>query len=385
MQQVQQARSAANPQVRRGNFLTLAQRNRNMLADMSFTSAGDNKSSDVYATGFLSHLCVMIYGTITTGTSSAGTFDANYWPWNLVKRITLRSNAGLTFYDTDGFSNRLIQRWYRLGYDPGLQISPLVAAPYSTTGARVANIQFPTGARADSTAYEVSVTYLIPLVSHSDLRAGLLPLQNNATRVTLNVVLGSITDWLGSSGVLGAGGTVNLTARTMMEFFSVPNDANAMPDISYTHRIIQDTVPWTASGDQDYRVPVNGTILRIEEQFRNAGVPAKFFQTANLPSTANFSNQQVTYAASEVPEVYDFRFGLQDYKRTYLADQLDGCFLFDFAAGGGSIEMGTSSRDAYNTESLTEFKTRVTTSIAPSANSTIECVRQELQPRAVRQ
>ena len=45
--------------------------------------------------------------------------------------------------------------------------------------------------------------------------------------------------------------------------------------------------------------------------------------------------------------------------------------------------MGVSSRDAYNTRRLTEFKLRVNTVITPGANSTIEAVRQELQPRAI--
>lgn len=378
-----QQQSAANPQVRRGNFLTMTTRNRQNLQDMAYTAQGDNKSVDVYATGFLSFLRVNLFGTITTGTSAAGTFDANYWPWNLLKRISLRSNAGFTYYDTDGYSNRLVQKWYRMGYDPGLQIDPLVAGPYATTGSRVAQIQFPTGAVSSSTAYPISVTYLIPLVSHADLRAGLLPLQNNATRVTVATTLGSITDWAGSSGVIGAGATISLTARTRMEFFSVPTDPSAMPDISFLHRIVQDTVPWTASGDQDYRVPVNGVILRVQEQFRNAGVPALFFATANDPTTPNFGNVSVIYAASEQPEIYDFRQMLQQEHLDYLTSAQNGTFLFDFASGGGSIEMGTSSRDAYNTRRLTEFKLRVNTTLTPGAGSTIECVRQELQPRRV--
>lgn len=376
---------AVSPAQRIGNFLTLTTRNRQTLQDMAFTAQGDNKSSDVYATGFLSYLRVCVFGTITTGSGASGTFDANYWPWNLIKRLSLRSNAGFTYYDTDGFTNRLVQKYHRLGYDPGLQISPLTGTPYSTTGARVGIIQGPAAgaAVAASTAYPVLVQYLIPLVSHPDIRAGLLPLQNNATRVTLGMVLGSFTDWAGAAAVFGTGATISLTARTTMEFFSVPADASAMPDLSFVHRIIQDTVPWTASGDQDYRVPVNGTILRVWEQFRNAGVPAKFFATANDPTTNNFNNVSVIYAASELPETYDYRNMIAQHRFDYLTDLSDGTFLFDFASGGGSIEMGVSSRDAYNTRRLTEFKLRVNTSIAPSANSTIECVRQELQPRKV--
>jgi len=367
----------------RGNFLQQTLRNRSQLPDVSYTAQGDNKSVDVFATGYAAYLRVMVYGKIITGTSSAGTWDANFWPWNLMKRLQLTSNAGFTFYDTDGFTNRLVQTWQALGYDPGLQISPNVAAPYSTTGARVANVQFPTGALADSTTYPILVEYLIPIVAHKSLRAGLLPLQNNATRVTLRAVLGSITDWAGSSGVIGTGGSVSFTMRTEMEWYSVPADPSAQPDISYIHRVIQDTQSWTTSGDQDYKVPVNGVIMRVQERFINAGVPEKFFTTANDPTTNRFGNCAVIYAASEQPENSDFRFLLQRHRQQYLTDSLDGCILFDFADGSGSPENALMSTNMYNTQSLTEFKLRVNVANAPGSNSTIEVIREELQPRVI--
>lgn len=377
------APAQANTQQKRGNFAQLTLRNRQMLADQSFTAVAQNKVQDVYATGFLAYLVVQVIGTITTGAAASGTWDVQRFPYNLMARLTLRSNAGFTFYDTEGFVNKIVQKYHRLGFDPSVAINPLTGPPYGTSGSRVAIQQAPTGAVAASTVYPILVNYLIPLVAHPDCRAGLLPLQNNATRVSLSMQLGTATDWLGAAGTLGTAPTIALTAKTRMEFFSVPSDPTALPPLDFLHRIIQDTQAWTASGDQDYRVPVNGTMLRLWELFRNAGVDEKFFTTANDPTTPRFGNVSVIYAASEQPEIYDFRSMMYQHRFDYLTDLSDGLFMFDFASGGGSIEMGLSGRDAYNTRRLTEFKTRVNTSVTPGAGSTIECIRQELQPRKV--
>jgi hypothetical protein len=362
------------------NFLQLTTRQRQMLADVSSTAAGDFKTQDVYATGYLAYLKVAIIGTFTTGAGATGTFDANFWPDNLVNRLTLKSNAGFEFYNTNGVFNRQVQKYHRLGFDPKLTINSDTGLPYSTTGAKGYFFQAPTGAVAASTAYPIAVQYLIPVVSHPDLRAGLLPLQNNATRLQLGIQFGLPIDW----GITNAGAspTYSFTVKTQMEFFSLPSDPQAQPDTSFIHRIIQEDLQWTASGDFQYRVPVNGVILRLWELFNNAGVPEKFFTTAATPTTNRFNNVTLQYAATQNPEVYDYRHMLYQHRLDYMTDLNDGFFMFDFASGGGSIEMGVSARDAINTRRLTELKTIINTTTTPGANSLVQVVRQELQPRA---
>lgn len=368
------------PPQRRVPFQAATTRTRVNLSDLSLDTQNQIKQVDLFAAGFLAYVKIQIYGTITTGTSASGTWDANYWPYNLLQRLVLRSNNGFEFYNTSGFLNLPIQMYHRIGFNPGVPISPL-SFNSGTQGARVAVQQAPTGALASSTAYPILVNYMIPVVSHPDLRAGLLPLQNNATKVTVVATLGNATDWAGAAATLGSGATISLTMRTMMEFFSVPADPYAQPDLAFIHRIEQQDQQWTASGEIDYIVPVNGIILRAWANIRNGTAPAVWFGTANNPNTQQFGNMEVTYAASQVPEVFDFKHALYQHRLDYNQDLPNGLLMWDFASGAGSIEQGVSARDAYNTRKLTEFRLKLNTSITPGANSVVQYVRQELQPR----
>src|SRR4029077_15554306 len=379
-----QAAPQASPVQRRTSFLNATTRTRAQLQDVTFLNPGDNKTQDVFATGFLAYLKIQIYGALVTGSTATGTFDANYWPYNLLSRLALRSNAGFEFYNTPGYDNLPIIMYHRLGLNPMVPVNPL-SYNSGTSGARVAINQAPAAGSAVglSTTSPSLVNYLIPVVSHPDLRAGLLPLQNNATRVTIYYTLGQYTDWAGAGAIIGTGGSLSLTARTQMEFFSIPADPSAMPDLSFIHRIITNRQIWTTAGDQPSRVPVNGVILREWWDWHNGLVPAAWFSTASDPRTQNLNNISITYAASQAPEVYDFKFSQFQHRWDYGQDLPNGLMMLDFASGGGSIEMGASARDAYNTRKLTEYKAIVNWGgAAPAANSFIDITRQELQPRS---
>jgi hypothetical protein len=168
--------------------------------------------------------------------------------------------------------------------------------------------------------------------------------------------------------------------RTSQEFYSVPAERGAQPNTTYIHRIIGDTASWTASGDQIYKVPVNGTILRVWSDWKTNGAPAPFLATASDPTTQNFANTIVQYAATQRPEIEDSKIRAWRHRLNYNQDTPNGIILYDFAVGGGSIEMGADSRDAYDTQRLTEFAIVTNTSITPTTG-TVDYIRQELQRR----
>lgn len=360
-------------------FESQTRRSRQMLNDMVFSAENQTLRVDLPQVGYAARLHIKAFGTITTNASAAGTWKtaSGYWPYNLLSRLRLVSNEGLELYNTRGYVNQLVQMVHRELCAPAQ--NP-VALNYgvSNAGAPTAVTVFPTGTIGVSTTYNVCVDYYIPIASDRFLTAGLLLLQNQATRVSLECTLGAGADW----GLTAGAETPSITVRAALEYFSVPADPQAQPDTSYIHRWIEDVQPWTASGDNLYKVPVNGVILNILSIYENAGSPQPFFSTAGNPNTPNFGNVYVQYAASMRPEQEDFRLHLAQQRLVYGLDFPDGVFVWDFASGGGIPSLGIRPRDVYDTSQLTEFAIAENTTVTPGANSKIYRVRRELQPRS---
>lgn len=369
------------------------------ISDLAFVNQNEQKSVDLDRVGYLAYAQLFLIGTITTGVGAAGTFDANYWPYNLLSRIRAESNTGYIHYNTSGFDNYLVQRFTRMGFDPGTTINPLSAysgvkgsrnAFATTFNATTNAIVTPGTAIAASTTYKVMVPYMIPFVAFGDLRTGLIPVQNAATKVSIYATMGNIVDWLGSTGALGTGGAISFTMRTMEQLYSIPDDPLAQPFApgeGYLHRIITDRYPWSASGDNETKIPVNGIIARAMMNFKVAQaanapfIPQQFFTTAGAladPSLPLFNNIKVQYAASQLPENYRFEHLLYWTRQLYGTDFPDGTLLFDFATGS-SVEAGIAIEGLYNTRRITEFLVGANSSVTPAVNSVIDVTRQELQ------
>jgi hypothetical protein len=359
-------------------FAQLTRRNRVPLPDMAFTSAGSSQRADLPQVGYLAGLWITAFGNINSGASAAGTFNANYFPYNLFSRIRLSSNEGLEIYNTDGYANLLVMMSRHMGYQPA-QLTAANNFGIGTQGSRLCSIFYPTGTIAASTTYPFLVNYFIPVASDDDLRAGLILLQNQATRASLEMTLGTFSDW-GFTAFANA--TISCTVRASMEFYSVPADPAAQPDTTFIHRVIQEQVPLTTLGEQVYRVPVNGVIIRVFQIMLNNAAPFAFFTTANNPTTPAIGNIQVQYAASQKPEIEDFRTYVARNRYFYGQDYPDGVILHEFGLGGGSVEVGTHGRDLYDTSQLTEFSLITNVTAGTLTNANIRYVREELQRRS---
>lgn len=379
-------------------FLALSQPINKQLSDVSFTNFGETKSVDLDRVGYLAYLFGYIEATITTGAAMAGTWDTNFFPWNLISKITAESNSGYQFYNTSGFENMMIMRTLLgLSFDPGTAIHPNTSYN-GVRGARNAfaqvvntttNALVPAGtAIASSTVFKVRVPFVIPFVSHRDMRSGLILVQNNATRVTVRVTLGSTLD-LGVTS--GTATLTSCTLRTVQQVMSIPADPTAQPYApgeGFRHRIISEQLNWTASGDQDYRVPVNGIICRVWQHFLDVTssrfTPLPFFAAAGSfadPTSCALGNATVEYASSQRPESVRAENILFATRYQLGLDMPDGVLLYDFATGS-SLEAGISIANLYNTRRLTEFKLQTNVTSTPAAGAKINYMRQELQPAA---
>jgi len=355
-------------------FKLMTRRSRTALEDKSITSESQYNTIDLPQNGYLGSLVVQVYGTLATNATAAGTWDANYWPYNLLNSIALRSNEGLEVYRTSGYTNKLVQIVDRIGHSPD-ESPTVIGTVQGTQGSKVGSIQFPTGTIAISTTYHVLVTYRIPIAVDDSLAAGLLLLQHQATRLTIDTQLNT----LAKMGFTAGSAAIALTQRASMEWYSVPTSPDAQPNLDFIHRWIEDTQSWTASGDQRYKVPVNGIVSRVIVDLENNGVPMVFFATANQPGSVNLGNVGVEYASSQRTEWEDAKIFMSRARRQWSQDLPDGVLVHDFSQGGGSPLMW-DGRDTYDTGALTEFAIVTNLTVTPT-NGKIRYTREQLDRR----
>lgn len=423
-------------------------RNRRMLSAITGVNAfGQVYHADLLQVGYLSSIDVIFSGTVSITAQSAATANtcSPYFPWNMIKQIALTSNEGLQIYRTRGYTNHIINSLRRGGVSAGLPVCRVNTAPgtniaapsgslieglenpfastvgsavplatfkvlaVGTSGSGAGTVLMPYSAVTPGTATDTtcafSIHYRIPVAADLRLTAGALLLQNQATRVGLDITTCNVQDW-----VLGTAG-VNITAMKSLSaqftirqnFFSVPADPAAQPDTGFVHRWIEDTYPWTAVGDQQILLPVNDVYMRaLCELEVNAGAsagnivpysaadgvglqPAAWWTTANRADTGNnLGNLTVSYAGSQFPEQYPAAFGMIDQYYDYGEVLPDGWLNFDFDLGAGAPELGFNGRDVYDTSSLTQFGPIINwaSATAPPAGSSIWVAREVLSRRA---
>lgn len=432
-----------------GAFNQLTRRNRRPLTPVTgVTGFGQVYHQDLLQVGYLESLDIIFKGSVDVTAQNAATANvmSPYFPYNLINQIALRSNEGLEIYRTRGYTNHVINSLARGGVsapgvlpkintpaaaanyvgivaaldgglmDPwasdqgnGVPLQGAVITAVGTNGVGTNKVLGPyaswTPGTATASTIKFTVHYRIPVAADRKLTTGAILLQNQATRLGLDITTCNVNDWfLGTSGVNFTSMTnLNASIAIRQNFFSVPADAQAQPDTSFIHRWIEDQQVFSAAGDNQILIPVNGVIQRVLTEVQiNAGAsqtgsmvpysaadgaglqPAVWWQNKNRAEAAgNLGNVQTAYAGSSYPEQYDAAFAMIDNYLDYGMVLPDGMLLFDYDLGAGFPELGFNGRDVYDTSSLTQFTPVINwAGAAPPAGSKIWYAREELQRRA---
>lgn len=373
-------------------FRQKTQRLQYQMSQQSITNPGDTKIFNTDKIGYIEGIHLDVQATVTSSGAAAGTWDANYFPYNFLKQIVIQQNNGFAFMNVTGFEAFMIEKIY-MGTNayPDVRISPL--SGYSGTGG-ARNAQTSVFNSTDSTVvaagdalaasktYKIAIRLFLPLAAHRDLRAGLVMVQNPTAALTLQITTESLTTVANVTA-----GTLTLTACTITPTavtYTIPNAADAQPfapGMGIRNRWISDMQPWTTSGQQDYKVPTGAMIVRLLHNFQNVSssrlVPAALYATANDPTSQNFNPIQVVYGAVQYPTNYGLNYLLWDVRKAFGSDFPDGVVLLDMGVGD-SLDNGINTMNLINTRQLTEFKSSITTAITPAANSQLRSLRQEL-------
>lgn len=344
-----------------------------MLPDQTINQFGQRWQVQCLASGLLSELDVMVFGTITPG-DATGSWNANYFPWNILSELRLDTNQGITLYRAPGYGALLIDS-LRHRADQAAPTPPASGGWNNTanTGPRTGVYIAPSGTITDSTAVPFLVHYRIPVSIDGGLSAGLVLLQNQATVLTLSGTMGLQTDF----GTLGTA-SISATIRVMQRGFSMPDFGSVGSDglpanplengmLQFFHQWTFQETDWSATGDVLYMVPLGGVLTRLIVDIQNNGAPQAFFSSASDPNTPNLGQLTVQYGANQNPIVKDFRMLLRQHRERYGYDLPVGCLVHDFSLGAGDIALGYDARDSFDTDLLSAFQIITNISASPTA------------------
>lgn len=345
-----------------------------------FTSLGQTVTVPLAKSGYGSEVFAYLIGTITTGAGAAGNWSANF-PYSLIDRVRLGGNDGNQLTDLYGVCIPDIAQRYQRGFDLRNAASPNNSAAVTAAGAPSGFAIFPAAgsAIAASTTYKFLIPITVPIGLWFDNQIGLAFLQSNQSTVNLDVTLanaGALT-----AGSLGTNPAISIDIKSQLEYFLVGTMAAPNQDFSVKRTTQQ--IAWTASGVQNYAVPVSSNkLVSLDMKFQNAGNPQPFFGTAGDPTSGLFDQMYYSYATTTVPERTDLIQYLHFHREKYGIDASDGVFKFDFGFGLEGVGNGTNTRDYVSEAELTDLLFSVGTSVVPGAGSTILCTRTELVPSA---
>ena len=359
-------------------FLQDTKRNMQSMADLPIAGFNQNLQADLPAAGLLSAVYVYVVGTIRTGTGTSGNWDPNYWPWNLLQKIYLRTNAGFNVFDNmSGYSTFLVNSLSHRGNQFGA--SPPISGGFNNTsnvGPRTGISIYPTGALADSTDYPFGIWYKIPVTMDEALGVGLILLANQYVKVTLECQVNSAAAF----GNLGTGATISASIKPTPLVWSVPKPENyPFESLNRVHIWQEVQKDWTASGEQFFDVLPSGTFTRIIADVENNGAPQAFFSGASDPTTPNFGDTKTIWASNQSPEVIDFRTRLLMMREFYGMDLPQGCIEFNYATLQ-SAELGWNPTTSWNTDQATQFGVRMQINATPTAGK-IRYIQERIESR----
>ena len=195
-------------------------------------------------------------------------------------------------------------------------------------------------------------TFSLPITTSPKDPIGLILLQNEQTNVTLNVDFGMGNEMM--KHVSGVNFELkNMSVKTCLETFSIPANANAMPDLSVLKLTMgrKDSMP--TAGQQVIKLTTGQIYRKIIFRVLNENDQPVADEFINSDIALVFNQADTNYSIS--PEM------LRLVNTKELGIELPkGCYVFDFSSGGSFPNMG-GTRDFIDSANLSEFWLRFNT------------------------
>ncbi len=299
---------------------------------------------DIPKVGYLAAIGANVEVNVTTGAtgvyanSTTRTKVGGVTPYSAINRIRLVNNSANEIYSTTWWGNYLWNRTLRDGFD--YRNIP------TSFGAETDLIYNLAAGSVAATAYTYRAPIWIPIAYNPSLQGGLLLMQNDYTRYTLEVQWGDVAaNLLGLSGTAPALTLGTIAVTPWVRYFNVPASAKSQPDISRVHQIREITQDITGTGDLVYRPQIGPTYLKMIHELVNngAGLGASSVNTISL-----------LYSASQRPlNLTPRQAGFRHYDWYGMA-MPQGVYVHDFAQGSG-ITRYADERDFVDTSEITDW------------------------------
>ena len=308
--------------------------------------------------GMLSKIRIKLEGTITQTIAAATVSPLGYA--SLFGRIRVNANLGsASIVDATGAGIELSNYWH------------------SPSAGPVRNV-YGNAAAANQVSYGLNIP--INANDRNLLQVGMINLQAEQVRVTLDIVPAALNAFLtAGGGVL----TSALTLYVQYEYWDVPDPTQYQLPPATLCRLLEDSnIPITVTGEQVYVVPRLGTLVQMSEYFVFGANMANLVSLANPVSqidsfrirvnkTDTWFTQDDRFAEMEEQEFYNSAVG--SFMRP-------GVRTWDFFHSEQQTR-NMGSRDLINTEQITTLESiaTVNAAVVPAAGYTRNVVRRVLQ------
>lgn len=308
-------------------------------------SASANVTQDLSQTGYLAAINLLMTGTVTTAAASTTTVNTFIQtPWNIVKRIILRTNEGADIWSTTGWGAYLYNRHNRTGLDYHTNHADyLRAAGVDPFSRYLVN----PGTLAQSLTSDIRAFWRLPIAWGEMNLTGLLLLQNPGVRFTLEIQWGNVA----TNGDLFASttGTVtvaNLQVLPQLELYHLPASSDDDPNLAFAKTVLEDRKDIVSVGDVVYN-PIMGNVYnRVIQEYVNGG-------TAPM-SPADITQFAVSFAQTQRVYTENADVKLADQRRIYGQDMPEGVYTHEFSLPNGFPEL-PGGRDQFDTSQITDM------------------------------
>lgn len=336
-------------------FNASTRQTKRMLPSVSASTDNTSLQFNLPKTNFLSKLFVQVKGKIKlTGTASTLTLD-DFDIYKIVRDISLNFNNGFKPFRIDGRSLALYN------YD---RLNPGVLRAKETDDGLCKGKKFTSS--TSGTEGDFNFLLEMPLTLNEANPTGLYLLQNNETNVTVTIDVNNVNQVF--SGQTMTGITASLTkfeVSPMLEMFTVPSVTEGFPDITVIKLVSSATEAITGSGEHIVKLPVGTIYRKLLLHFQNEDGTAMSMDKITSNIALCFNQADTPYEIS--PDMFNLM-----NKSDFGTSLPDGLFIFDFSKQ--NIPNTNSTRDFIDTEKMTEFWIKFSTSSGGKITYISECL-----------